>query len=141
MGPDHWKGLQPEHRRRALLDRAVILLDDVIEVATGSYRHAAPARILFAEQAQAEVRGGIAVEIDLLGPGGSWELDRLPEKFLRRAYGAVLAKKREPLSLFAQCLSSRGESLESKRASRKKHRAALGTQREPLSKREDDVSF
>ena len=29
--------------------------------------------------------GRIAVEIDLLGPGGSWDVHRLAKEFLRRA--------------------------------------------------------
>jgi len=36
------EGLQSEHRPRALLDRAVILLDEAIEVAAGSHRHVLP---------------------------------------------------------------------------------------------------
>jgi hypothetical protein len=76
-----------------LLDRAVILLDDVIEIAAGSHRHGTPPWILFPEQVQAEVGSGISVEIDLLGPGRAFDLDGFAKEFLRRADGAVLAKE------------------------------------------------
>ena len=76
------EGFQPEHRSRALLDRAVILLDDGIEVAAGSHRHVLPARIFLPEQAQAEMGGGISVEIDLLVPERSGDFHRLSKEFL-----------------------------------------------------------
>src|SRR5262249_52627763 len=75
------------------LDRAVILLDEAIEVAAGSHRHVLPPGILLPQQAPAEVGGGISVKIDLPGPGRAFYPDGLAKEFLRRGDGSILAKK------------------------------------------------
>lgn len=49
-------------------DRAVILLEDVVEVFSHSDRDGPRARILPAEQPQTEMGGAVAVEIDPLRP-------------------------------------------------------------------------
>lgn len=78
------KRLEPEHRRAASLDRAVILLNDIIEISACPHVYGVPAQILLAEQPQAAVRSGVSIEIDLLRPSGPCDFDRLAKELLRR---------------------------------------------------------
>ncbi len=64
-GPER---LQPQHRRAAPLDRVVILLNDVVEIATRSHRHGLPSWILLTEQPQTAMGRGVSVKVDLLRP-------------------------------------------------------------------------
>jgi len=86
------KRLEPEHRRAASLDRAVILLHDVIEIPASPHVYGVPARILLAEQPQTAVGSGVPIEIDLLWPSGPHYLDRLAKELLRRIYRNRVAK-------------------------------------------------
>src|SRR3974390_2637381 len=86
------KRLQPKHRRAASLDRAVILLDDVIKIAARAHLDGLPARILLGEQPQPPMGCRAAIEIDLLRPPRTCRLDRLSKELLRRAYCSVFAK-------------------------------------------------
>src|ERR1035438_10280401 len=54
-------GLETKHRGAAPLDRPMILLNDIVEVATRTHNHCSPARILLAEQLQSPMGGGVAV--------------------------------------------------------------------------------
>jgi hypothetical protein len=62
------KGLESSRRSASLLDRPMILLNHIIQVAARAYFYGAPAAILLKEQTQASVGGLISVEIDLVGP-------------------------------------------------------------------------
>jgi hypothetical protein len=87
------EGLQTEHRHTALLDRAMILLDDVVEVAARAYLDGTPAPIFLAEQTQASMSRGVPIEIDLGRPANICSGDGRPEKFLRGLDGTVLTKQ------------------------------------------------
>jgi hypothetical protein len=46
------EGLEPQHRSAAALDRAMVLLNDVVKVRAITHDHEPPAQILLAQQPQ-----------------------------------------------------------------------------------------
>ena len=73
--------LEPGHRRTASLDRAVVLLDEVVEILVRPYLHVAPAGVFTAQQPQRTPARHMTVERHL-----AWNA--------RRARGERLAKER-----------------------------------------------
>src|SRR6202044_2279410 len=57
------KGLHGQHWRTTSLDRAMVLLDDVVEIPTTANLDRPPARILLTQHAQRPVTCCVAVEI------------------------------------------------------------------------------
>jgi len=62
-----------------LFDGAMVLLDHVVEISTRPDLHASPAEIFCRQQAQSEVRGAIAIDVDLLRPGHAFLVNRHAE--------------------------------------------------------------
>ena len=56
--------LEREHRRTSPLDRPMVLLDDVVEVAAVTNRYTAPAIVFLPKQSQGAVTGRIAIQVD-----------------------------------------------------------------------------
>ena len=63
-----FKRLEGKHWRAAALDRSMILLDDVVEIASTSHHDSPPVGVLFSQKAQRPVTCRVAVEIYLSGP-------------------------------------------------------------------------
>ena len=61
-------GFEPKHRSAPALDRPVVLLDDVVQVAAHAYQDVFPAMLLATEPAQAQMTRFMAVERDLPRP-------------------------------------------------------------------------
>ncbi len=55
--------LQAEHRRTALLDGAMILLDHIVQIAARPNFHALPSTVLSAQQPQATVSRAVAIDV------------------------------------------------------------------------------
>jgi hypothetical protein len=69
------KGLHGQHRRTSSLDRAMVLLDDVVEIPATADLDGLPLAILLTQHAQRPVTGCVAVEIELSRP--SWMMGLL----------------------------------------------------------------
>jgi hypothetical protein len=76
------KGLQSEHRSTALLDRPMILLHDIVEIAARAYLNGAPALILLAEPSQGPMGRGVPIDVDLCRPAAIFSGDSGAEKCL-----------------------------------------------------------
>jgi hypothetical protein len=63
-------GLHGQHRRTTSLDRAMVLLDDVVEIPATADLDGLPVEILLPQHAQRTVTCCVAVEIELSRPAG-----------------------------------------------------------------------
>lgn len=70
----------------ASLDRAVILLNNVIEITARTHAHGLPAGILIAGQPQTAVGSGVSIEMDLLRPSRPCYFDRLSKELLKLSW-------------------------------------------------------
>ena len=61
------EALKPQHRSHSLFDSAVVLFDHVIEIAVRPHKKFGGQDALFLKFACRDMRGGIAIERDLLG--------------------------------------------------------------------------
>src|SRR3569833_204185 len=87
------KGLEAQHRSAPPFDRAMVLLNNVVQIAPRAHYNALPSWIFLTQQAHCPVACGITVQIDFAWPGRGMRDDRLAEERLCRLPAAVGAKQ------------------------------------------------
>ena len=93
--------LEPGQGRASSLDRAMVLLNDVVEILTGAHLHVAPLRVLPSQQPQRSMTRNMTVQPHLARPSRQIRRKRLTKERLRRSNTTVTAKQKiDRLSLF-----------------------------------------
>src|SRR3569833_3672605 len=87
------KGLEAQHRSAPPFDRAMVLLNNVVQIAPRAHYNALPSWIFLTQQAHCPVACGITVQIDFAWPGRGMRDARLAEERLCRLPAAVGAKQ------------------------------------------------
>src|SRR3979411_2153616 len=75
-------------------DRAMILLDDVVEVAATAHDDGLPPRVFLAQQPQRPVARGVAVEVHFARPSRPMRGPSPPEEGLRSAHASIRTQKK-----------------------------------------------
>ena len=86
------KRLKARHGSAAAFDRAMVLLDDVVEIATTPHDDGLPPRVFLAQQAQRSVARGIAIEIYFARPPWQMRGHGLSKERLRGLHAAICTK-------------------------------------------------
>jgi hypothetical protein len=88
------KRLETHHRGAAALDRTMILLNDVVEVATTPHSYVLPLRILASQEPQRRVTRRVAVECHLARPAWQAASQRFAEECLCGRNATIRAKQK-----------------------------------------------
>jgi len=86
------EALEPQHRSHSLFDSAVVLFDHIIQITVRPHKKFGGQDALFSEFAHCDLRGGIAIQRDLLR--NSSLLDRLRKESLGRGNITVVAQEK-----------------------------------------------
>src|SRR5277367_878348 len=88
------KGLHRQHRCTTSLDRAMVLLDDVVEIPATADLDGIPIVSLLPQHAQRTVTGCVAVEIELSRPPWVMGLSGLGKELSGRTLAAICTQQR-----------------------------------------------
>src|SRR6185437_11820319 len=89
------EGFESEHRSAPPLDRPMVLLDDVVQVAAAANLDRLPASVLLAQQSDSPMTGYISSRFIVLGhPPRPWTFNSPFQEGSRRLNRAFVAQKR-----------------------------------------------